>query len=68
MKPNAVILIVFLFFGGCEAAGVIGNNIGGKNGTIIGKLAWIVMFVLIAVLIAKHKKRNIKGLRKKQMK
>ncbi len=65
MKANAVILIVFLFFGGCEAAGFIGNNIGGKSGTIIGKLAWIVLFTLTAVLIAKHNKKKHQRLEEK---
>ncbi|MGN0620945.1 MAG: DUF3137 domain-containing protein [Porcipelethomonas sp.] len=65
MKPNAVILIIFLFIGGCEAASYIGNNVGGKNGAVIGILAWIVMFVLIAVLIAKHNKNKHRRLEEK---
>lgn len=65
MNPNAVILIVFLFFGGCQAAASAGNKIGGKNGAVIGIIVWFVIFFLAVFLLKKRKDNKQHKLEKK---
>lgn len=65
MKPNAVILIVFLFFGGCQAAVYAGDKIGGKNGAVVGIIVWFVIFFLAVFLLKKRKNNKQRKLEKK---